>query len=62
MIVNAGPAYTSPIAPSRRTEDPRDLPPTDRSSATTPAQFAATIRDDLARWSKVIKAAGIKVE
>jgi tripartite-type tricarboxylate transporter receptor subunit TctC len=27
-----------------------------------PAQFAATIRDDLARWSKVIKAAGIKVE
>ena len=28
----------------------------------TPAQFAATIRDDLARWSKVIKAAGIKVE
>jgi tripartite-type tricarboxylate transporter receptor subunit TctC len=28
----------------------------------TPAQFAAAIRDDLARWSKVIKAAGIKVE
>jgi tripartite-type tricarboxylate transporter receptor subunit TctC len=28
----------------------------------TPAQFAATIRDDLARWSKVIKAAGIKVD
>ena len=27
-----------------------------------PAQFAATIRDDLARWSEVIKAAGIKVE
>jgi len=28
----------------------------------TPAQFAAVIREDLARWSKVIKAAGIKVE
>jgi tripartite-type tricarboxylate transporter receptor subunit TctC len=28
----------------------------------TPDQFAATIRDDLARWSKVIKAAGIKAE
>jgi len=28
----------------------------------TPDQFAATIREDLARWSKVIKAAGIKVE
>jgi tripartite-type tricarboxylate transporter receptor subunit TctC len=28
----------------------------------TPDQFAATIREDLARWSKVIKAAGIKAE
>jgi tripartite-type tricarboxylate transporter receptor subunit TctC len=28
----------------------------------SPEQFAATIRDDLARWSKVIKAAGIKAE
>jgi len=28
----------------------------------TPEQFAAVIREDLARWSKVIKAAGIKVE
>ena len=28
----------------------------------TPEQFAAFIREDLARWSKVIKAAGIKVE
>ena len=28
----------------------------------TPGQFAAVIREDLARWSKVIKAAGIKVE
>jgi tripartite-type tricarboxylate transporter receptor subunit TctC len=28
----------------------------------TPAQFGATIREDLARWSKVIKAAGIKVD
>jgi tripartite-type tricarboxylate transporter receptor subunit TctC len=28
----------------------------------TPEQFAAFIRDDLARWSKVIKSAGIKVE
>jgi tripartite-type tricarboxylate transporter receptor subunit TctC len=28
----------------------------------TPEQFSATIREDLARWSKVIKAAGIKAE
>ncbi|MEO7404361.1 MAG: tripartite tricarboxylate transporter substrate-binding protein, partial [Burkholderiales bacterium] len=28
----------------------------------TPEQFAAFIRDDLARWAKVIKSAGIKVE
>lgn len=28
----------------------------------TPEQFTAVIREDLARWSKVIKAAGIKVE
>jgi tripartite-type tricarboxylate transporter receptor subunit TctC len=28
----------------------------------TPEQFAAVIREDLARWSRVIKAAGIKVE
>jgi tripartite-type tricarboxylate transporter receptor subunit TctC len=28
----------------------------------TPEQFTATIREDLARWSKVIKAAGIKAE
>ena len=28
----------------------------------TPDQFAATIREDLARWSKVIKAAGINAE
>ena len=28
----------------------------------TPEQFAAFIREDLARWGKVIKAAGIKVE
>jgi tripartite-type tricarboxylate transporter receptor subunit TctC len=28
----------------------------------TPEQFATTIREDLARWSKVIKAAGIKAE
>jgi tripartite-type tricarboxylate transporter receptor subunit TctC len=28
----------------------------------TPEQFAATIREDLARWSKVIKTANIKVE
>lgn len=28
----------------------------------TPEQFAALIREDLARWSKVIKAAGIKAE
>ena len=28
----------------------------------TPQQFAAVIREDLARWSKVIKSAGIKVE
>ena len=28
----------------------------------TPEQFAAFIREDLARWAKVIKAAGIKVE
>jgi tripartite-type tricarboxylate transporter receptor subunit TctC len=28
----------------------------------TPEQFAATIREDLARWSKVIKAAGIKAD
>jgi len=28
----------------------------------TPEQFAAVIREDLARWSKVIKTAGIKVE
>jgi tripartite-type tricarboxylate transporter receptor subunit TctC len=28
----------------------------------TPEQFAAVIREDLARWSKVIKAAGIKVD
>jgi tripartite-type tricarboxylate transporter receptor subunit TctC len=28
----------------------------------TPEQFAAVIREDLARWSKVIKSAGIKVE
>jgi tripartite-type tricarboxylate transporter receptor subunit TctC len=28
----------------------------------TPEQFAAVIREDLARWSKVIKAAGIKAE
>jgi tripartite-type tricarboxylate transporter receptor subunit TctC len=28
----------------------------------TPEQFAVTIREDLARWSKVIKAAGIKAE
>ena len=28
----------------------------------TPEQFGAVIREDLARWSKVIKSAGIKVE
>ena len=28
----------------------------------TPGEFAAFIREDLARWAKVIKAAGIKVE
>jgi tripartite-type tricarboxylate transporter receptor subunit TctC len=28
----------------------------------SPEQFTATIREDLARWSKVIKAAGIKAE
>jgi tripartite-type tricarboxylate transporter receptor subunit TctC len=28
----------------------------------TPGEFAAVIREDLARWSQVIKAAGIKVE
>jgi tripartite-type tricarboxylate transporter receptor subunit TctC len=28
----------------------------------TPEQFTATIREDLARWSKVIKAAGIKAQ
>jgi tripartite-type tricarboxylate transporter receptor subunit TctC len=29
---------------------------------TTPAQFAAYIREDLARWQKVVKEAGIKPE
>src|SRR2546422_358936 len=28
----------------------------------TPEQFGAVIREDLARWSKVIKSAGVKVE
>jgi tripartite-type tricarboxylate transporter receptor subunit TctC len=28
----------------------------------SPEQFAATIREDLARWAKVIKSAGIKIE
>jgi tripartite-type tricarboxylate transporter receptor subunit TctC len=28
----------------------------------TPEQFGAVIRADLARWSKVIKSAGVKVE
>jgi tripartite-type tricarboxylate transporter receptor subunit TctC len=30
--------------------------------ANTPAEFAAVIRDDYARWAGVIKAAGVKVE
>ena len=30
--------------------------------ATTPEQFAATLKSELAKWSKVIKEAGIKVE
>jgi tripartite-type tricarboxylate transporter receptor subunit TctC len=29
---------------------------------TTPAQFATFLREELAKWSKVIKAAGIKAE
>jgi tripartite-type tricarboxylate transporter receptor subunit TctC len=28
----------------------------------TPEQFGAVIREDLARWSRVIKSAGVKVE
>lgn len=32
------------------------------SGATTPAEFAKLIRDENERWSKVIKAAGIKVQ
>jgi tripartite-type tricarboxylate transporter receptor subunit TctC len=28
----------------------------------TPAQFAATIKDDIARWAKVVKAAQLKIE
>jgi tripartite-type tricarboxylate transporter receptor subunit TctC len=28
----------------------------------TPEQFAAEIREDLARWQKVVKAAGVKVQ
>jgi tripartite-type tricarboxylate transporter receptor subunit TctC len=28
----------------------------------TPEQFAAFVRDDLAKWSKVVKEAGIKAE
>ncbi len=28
----------------------------------TPEQFAATIKSDIARWSKVVKDAGVKVE
>jgi len=27
-----------------------------------PADFAAQVRDDLARWEKVVKAANVKVE
>jgi tripartite-type tricarboxylate transporter receptor subunit TctC len=30
--------------------------------ASTPEQFAAQIRDDLAKWEKVIKSAGIKID
>ncbi len=30
--------------------------------ADTPEQFAAFLRDDLAKWSKVVKEAGIKAE
>jgi len=31
-------------------------------AATSPAEFAAFIRDETAKWSRVVKAAGIKVE
>ena len=30
--------------------------------ASSPEQFAATLKSELAKWSKVIKEAGIKVE
>jgi tripartite-type tricarboxylate transporter receptor subunit TctC len=53
-------------AASRATQDPaarkRFLDDGAEPLAGTPEQFAAVIRDDMAKWEKVVKAAGIKPE
>jgi tripartite-type tricarboxylate transporter receptor subunit TctC len=53
-------------AASRATQEPaarkRFLDDGAEPLAGTPEQFAAVIRDDMAKWEKVVKAAGIKPE
>ena len=53
-------------AASRATQEPaarkRFLDDGAEPLAGTPEQFAAVIRDDMAKWEKVVRAAGIKPE